>query len=110
MQDQNHYTYRIIWSEEDQEYVGLCAEFPSLSWLDKDDFEAYKGIRNLVNEVISEMKDSGEIVPEPLSSKKYSGNIAARVTPIVHRKLAIEAAEKGISMNRLISVKLAMTT
>lgn len=28
------YTYRVIWSEEDEEYVGLCAEFPSLSWLD----------------------------------------------------------------------------
>lgn len=25
--------YRVTWSEEDQEYVGLCAEFPSLSWL-----------------------------------------------------------------------------
>ena len=28
-----HYTCRITWSEEDKEYVGLCAEFPSLSWL-----------------------------------------------------------------------------
>jgi len=27
------YTYRVTWSEEDAEYVGLCAEFPSLSWL-----------------------------------------------------------------------------
>ena len=27
------YTYRVTWSEEDGEYVGLCAEFPSLSWL-----------------------------------------------------------------------------
>ncbi|PJA42533.1 MAG: toxin-antitoxin system HicB family antitoxin, partial [Lysobacterales bacterium CG_4_9_14_3_um_filter_62_6] len=28
-----HYTYRVIWSDEDVEFVGLCAEFPSLSWL-----------------------------------------------------------------------------
>ncbi|PKO20652.1 MAG: toxin-antitoxin system HicB family antitoxin, partial [Chloroflexi bacterium HGW-Chloroflexi-1] len=27
------YTYRATWSEEDEEYVGLCAEFPGLSWL-----------------------------------------------------------------------------
>ena len=26
----DHYTYRVTWSEEDQEYVGLCAEFPQL--------------------------------------------------------------------------------
>lgn len=29
------YTYQITWSEEDSEYVGLCAEFPGLSWLAK---------------------------------------------------------------------------
>lgn len=81
-----------------------------MSWLDKDDLQAYKGIRHLVDDVVLEMQASGEAVPVPLSSKKYSGNIAARVTPIVHRNLAIEAAEKGISMNRLISVKLAMAT
>ena len=27
------YTFRVLWSEEDEEFVGLCAEFPSLSWL-----------------------------------------------------------------------------
>lgn len=110
MQKLNHYTYRLTWSEEDQEYVGLCVEFPSLSWLDKDEEKAFQGIRNLVNEVVADMVASGEPVPEALASKKYSGNISARVTPIVHRNLAIEAAEKGISMNRLISVKLAMGT
>jgi hypothetical protein len=27
------YTYRATWSEEDGEYIGLCAGFPGLSWL-----------------------------------------------------------------------------
>ena len=27
----DRYTYRITWSAEDGEHVGLCAEFPSLS-------------------------------------------------------------------------------
>ena len=31
----DHYTYRVTWSAEDAEHVGLCAEFPSLSWLAK---------------------------------------------------------------------------
>lgn len=31
----DHYTYRVTWSENDEEYVGLCAEFPSLSWLSR---------------------------------------------------------------------------
>jgi len=24
----DRYTYRVTWSEEDEEHVGLCAEFP----------------------------------------------------------------------------------
>ena len=30
-----HDTYRVTWSPEDNEHLGLCAEFPSLSWLVK---------------------------------------------------------------------------
>lgn len=38
------YTYRVIWSEEDQEFVGLCTEFPSLSWLEEEQDAALHGI------------------------------------------------------------------
>ncbi len=31
----DRYTYRVTWSEEDQDCVGLCAEYPSLSWPDQ---------------------------------------------------------------------------
>ena len=44
----DRYTYRIIWSLEDSEYVGLCAEFPSLSWLSVSPEAALKGIRSTV--------------------------------------------------------------
>ena len=30
---QELYTYRVEWSEDDQEFVGTVAEFPSLSYL-----------------------------------------------------------------------------
>ena len=42
------YTYKVIWSEEDGEYVGLCAEFPSLSWLADTQKAALQGIRDVV--------------------------------------------------------------
>lgn len=101
------YTYRVTWSEEDQEYVGLAAEFPSLSWLAPSQGEALNGIVKLVGEVLVDMAKGKEEPPEPLSTKKYNGSIAVRVTPEQHRELAIEAAEQGVSMNRLISRKLA---
>jgi hypothetical protein len=39
------YTYRAIWSPEDGEYVGLCDQFPSLSWLAHTESEALAGHR-----------------------------------------------------------------
>lgn len=45
------YTYSVIWSAEDQEFVGLCAEFPSLSWLAGTPEGALQGIRGLVAEI-----------------------------------------------------------
>jgi hypothetical protein len=51
----DRYTYRVTWSENDKEYVGLCAEFRSLSWLAKRPETALKGIRDLVADVVKDM-------------------------------------------------------
>ena len=101
------YTYRITWSEEDTEYVGLCAEFPSLSWLAQTPEGALKGVSNLVNEVVADMRQNGETVPEPIAAKQFSGKFMIRIPPEVHRQLAIQAAEAGVSLNRLASSKLS---
>jgi predicted HicB family RNase H-like nuclease len=104
----NHYTYRVTWSTEDQEHVGLCAEFPSLSWLASTPEKALAGIRRVVATVVDEMKASGEPVPQALSEKEYSGRFMVRIPSAVHRTLATEAAEQGVSINRLVSAKLAV--
>jgi predicted HicB family RNase H-like nuclease len=101
------YTYRVTWSEDDAEYVGLCAEFSSLSWLAQTPEAALKGIRKLVGEVIADMQRNEESVPEPIAAKTFSGKFMVRVPPDVHRQLAIQAAEAGVSLNRLASAKLS---
>ena len=103
----DHYTYRITWSAEDGEYVGLCAEFPSLSWLAAAPDDAFSGIRQLVTNCVSDMQDANEPVPEPLADRAYSGKFIVRVPPEMHRALAIQAAEEGVSLNRLVSARLA---
>lgn len=103
----DRYTYRLGWSEDDQEYLGTCAEFPSLSWLDVDEDAAFRGIRALVAEVVADLIANGEPVPEPLSQKRFSGKFQVRTTPELHRRLAIEAAEAKLSINRLVNAKLA---
>jgi predicted HicB family RNase H-like nuclease len=103
----DRYTYRVTWSEEDQEHVGLCAELPSLSWLASSPEAALRGIRTVVAEVIADMQTNGEAIPEALASRRYSGKFMVRVPPEVHRQLAVEAAEAGVSLNRLASAKLS---
>lgn len=103
----NHYTYRVTWSQEDGEHVGLCAEFPSLSWLVPTPEKVLAGIRRLVGEVVADMQATGEPIPDPLSERQYSGRFMVRVPSLVHRALATEAAEQGVSINRLVSAKLA---
>jgi len=102
----DRFTYRVTWSEEDQEYIGLCAEFPSLSWLASSPEQALMGIRTIVTEVIRNMEASAERVPEPIAIRRYSGRLMVRIPPELHRRLALEAAEAGISLNRLASARL----
>lgn len=102
-----HYTYRVTWSEEDEEFVGLCAEFPSLSYLDENRSATLEGITSLVKEIVADMQASGEEIPEPISEKTYSGKFQVRIPPERHRRLAIEAAEQNVSLNRYVSDKLA---
>ena len=102
-----HYTYRVTWSPEDDEHVGLCAEFASLSWLAKTPEAALKGIQKVVGDVVADMLANGESVPVAMAEKRYSGEFRVRIPPLLHRNLALMAAEQGVSLNRLVSAKLA---
>lgn len=103
----DHFTYRVTWSPDDEEYVGLCVEFPGLSWLAETPEAALKGVRDVVAEVVEDMKANDETIPEPVALKHYSGKFMVRIPPDVHRSLAIKAAEAGVSLNRLASSKLS---
>ncbi len=105
---ESHYTYRISWSPEDQEYIGLCAEFPSLSWLANNTTDALNGIIMLVKDVVQDMKANNEPIPEAIADRHYSGEFRVRIPPMVHRNIAIAAAEQGVSMNRYVASKLSV--
>ena len=103
----DRYTYRLTWSEDDTEYVGLCAEFPSLSWLAATPEAALKGVRKMVAEVVQDMEANKEVVPQPIACRRYSGKFMVRIPPDVHRNLAIQSAESRVSLNRIVSSKLS---
>lgn len=104
----DHYTYRVTWSTEDDEYVGLVAEFPALSWLADSQINALAGIRRVVDDVVRDLQAAGEGAPMPFADRRYSGEFKLRIPPELHRMLVIRAAEENVSLNRLISSQLVI--
>ena len=45
--------------------------------------------------------------PSALADRTYSGQFVVRVPPEVHRQLVLDAAEQHVSLNRLVSSRLA---
>lgn len=96
------YTYRVLWSDEDRAYVATVAEFPSLSCVEDSQAEALAGLVDLVADVLTDMRETGEESPVPLGQRAFSGRFALRMTPEQHRRVAIEAAEEHVSINQLL--------
>lgn len=99
----DQYTYRVTWSPEDQCHLALCDELPSLSWLAATPDEAFIGIRRLVAKCIQEMAESGEVPPSPFPHSRTTDRMSIGVSPSVHRRLALTAAEEGRSLDDLVS-------
>jgi predicted RNase H-like HicB family nuclease len=74
----SRYTYRMFWSEEDQEFVGTCLELPSLSGLANDQEQALVEIRNVVRASLEWMLEEGEQPPERLRLMSQSTSISYR--------------------------------
>ncbi len=58
--DASHYTFRVTWSAEDNEFVATCLEFPSLSWLASSRNQAIEGLERLVADVVDDMRADEE--------------------------------------------------
>ncbi|MDP7704917.1 hypothetical protein [Mycobacterium sp. TY815] len=52
------YAYRVEWSPADNEFVGLVAEFPSLSWFAPTEDEALRGIIKVVEQIVADDPDT----------------------------------------------------
>ena len=60
-----------------------------------------------MHEVLADMHANAEAPPAPLADRAYSGKFLVRVPPETHRALVLRAAEEGVSLNRLVSARLA---
>ena len=60
-----------------------------------------------MRDVVADMHAQGDLIPEPLSDRQFSGKFNVRVGEHLHRNLAMHAAEDGMSLNQYMVEKLA---
>lgn len=102
----DYYCYTVAWSEDDRAYLARVAEFPSLAAHGDTQETSLRQIRFVVSAVLRDLKKSGEPIPKPFGRTKFSGRLNLRMPGYLHRQLAVEAAQQGISLNQLINLKL----
>lgn len=103
---QDYYSYRIFWSDEDNCYIGICLEFPSLSACEDTQEDALREIKSVVNFCVESLKEENKPIPEPIVKKKYSGKLSLRIPEEIHRKITLRATEEGVSLNQYILSKI----
>lgn len=101
------YLYSVVWSADDKAFIGRVLEFPSLAAHGNTQEKALREIRSVVRYALEDLADSRELAPEPLSKRRFSGTLNLRMPKHLHRQLAIEAAQEGVSLNHWINTKLA---
>lgn len=49
-----NYNYHVIWSKDDEEYVALCEEMPSVSFLADNPINALNGLLDVISTIIND--------------------------------------------------------
>ena len=98
------YARMLIPDVEDGGYVARVLEFPGCVSEGDTPNEAIANIEDALRLVVESMLVRGDAIPEPLSSREYSGRLNLRIPPKLHARATEHAA---LSLNRLLSDAIA---
>src|SRR5262245_26871954 len=96
------YSFNIIWSDEDGEYVATCPAFPGLSALGKTEAEALAEAKIALGLFIKTCEEKGIPLPEPEVVQNYSGQFRVRLPKSLHRQAVRLAELDNISLNQFV--------
>jgi predicted HicB family RNase H-like nuclease len=105
--EMTRYTYRVEWLPDCGQYIGRCLEMPWLYAPAATAQEAVAGVHQMVDERVADMIACGADPPKPFGDRAYSGKFLVRTSVALHRRLSIEAAEEGVSLNQCVVQQLS---
>jgi predicted HicB family RNase H-like nuclease len=92
--------------DEDGDFLAHFIELPNISAFADSPEAALYELKLAWEGVKESYRKHNEPIPVAPSKREYSGQFNVRIDKRIHRELAIEAAQAGISLNALVSQKL----
>jgi len=99
-----------VFLDDDGEYLAHFVEMPNVSAFAESPEQALRELETAWEGVKESYKKHGEHVPVAPARREYSGQFNVRIDRRLHRTLAMEAAKAGVSLNAIVSQKLAKET
>lgn len=93
------YSFRVVWSDEDDAYVAVCPEFEGVSGLGETAADALSEAQTALELMIETYQQERWPLPSPTNLHEYSGQFRLRVPRTLHARLAEAAADEGVSLN-----------
>ncbi len=99
-----YFKYMVIikWSPKDNVYVAEVPELSGCMTHGESIEEAAMKANEAIESWIDGAKETDFPIPEPLTTKRFSGKFITRIDPEIHRILMLKAKEVGKTLNRFI--------
>ena len=98
-----------LFKDDDGDWFAHFEELPNVSAFGNSPEEALKELKEAWEAMKESYLSHNEPIPTAPAKKEYSGHFNVRIDKRVHRALAIEAAQAGISLNALVAQKLSLS-
>jgi predicted HicB family RNase H-like nuclease len=102
------YSFRVVWSKEDEAFIATCPEFEGLSAFGDTADRALAEAQVALSLMIEAYHAEGWELPAAASLSSYSGQFRLRVPRSLHARLADAAEADGVSLNTYAVSLLAM--
>jgi predicted HicB family RNase H-like nuclease len=99
----------VEWSDDDQCYVGSAPPLIGQSCHGRTESDVIKQLQVIVEEWVELLLIDGKPLPEGTADRRFSGKFVIRLSPEIHRKVALKAMARGESLNEFVSETLAQS-
>ena len=98
-----------LFRDDDGDWFSHFEELPNVSAFGDSPEESLQELGDAWGVMKESYMSRNEPIPLAPSKKGYSGQFNVRIDRRVHRALAVEAAQAGISLNALVAQKLSLS-